>query len=460
MTKISLAWFREIFKSEKEKELDSLKVDSQKIKNELLVQKLEAGQKPYLNVKIVNNVLTVVLRDGNIISKANATKEDFNRARLALSEDDLFKIVENEDGLEQLRVQEKQNNRLKFLKKGIEQLVSTGDFETRENAVYMKGVDGNVINRSVPELLVEKFVDVLEKNKSNYLHKYAFGEDSEEYQALKKFWLKCCLNPNAQSAEDLYAFLSKHQIKIDRHGNFYAYRRVVSTAKTNKQLVEFVSNAYNKIKAVWKKKPSDYWINDNEGELSFSKQEFTAFHDLGNLESLYLDLPNMQKNSYTSAHTGSEDYRIGEVIAMPRNDGDDDNTVNCSKGFHAASKEYDYSSFGDTPILVIINPMDVLAVPHGEIGKLRTCRWFFAMTLPQEEQYILDNDDFDVMDLGDVFEEKCLENMQDYVKNSFVEEVKRHTFNLSHISSIDVTNIIESLEEMKEIISNRIKEVN
>lgn len=41
---------------------------------------------------------------------------------------------------------------------------------------------------------------------------------------------------------------------------------------------------------------------------------------------------------------------------------------------HAASKEYDYSGFGDQDILVIINPMHVLAVPEGEIGKLRTCR--------------------------------------------------------------------------------------
>ena len=70
----------------------------------------------------------------------------------------------------------------------------------------------------------------------------------------------------------------------------------------------------------------------------------------------------MQENRYTSAHTGEEDYRVGNVISMPRNEGDDNNSVSCSMGFHAASKEYDYSGFGDQDILVIINPIDVLAV--------------------------------------------------------------------------------------------------
>ena len=40
----------------------------------------------------------------------------------------------------------------------------------------------------------------------------------------------------------------------------------------------------------------------------------------------------MKGNSYTSAHTGREDYKIGEVISMPRQNGDDNNQVSCSKG--------------------------------------------------------------------------------------------------------------------------------
>jgi len=103
--------------------------------------------------------------------------------------------------------------------------------------------------------------------------------------------------------------------------------------------------------------------------------------------------------------------------------------------------------------------MDVLAVPLGEVGKLRTCRWFFASTLPVEEQHILDDEDFDVSELGDVFEEKCLENLQGYVSTSFAEEVQRHTFTIPSISGGEINTIIASLERMKESISKRISEI-
>ena len=144
---------------------------------------------------------------------------------------------------------------------------------------------------------------------------------------------------------------------------------------------------------------------------------------------------------------------------MPRNEGDDNNQMSCSKGFHAASKEYDYSGFGDTPILVIINPMDVLSVPVGEVGKLRTCRWFFAMTLTKEEEYILDDLDFDVAELGDIFEEQCELNLESYVHNSFTEEVKRHTFTIPQMSHLQIKTIVKSLDEMKNEIKKRVQKI-
>jgi hypothetical protein len=108
---------------------------------------------------------------------------------------------------------------------------------------------------------------------------------------------------------------------------------------------------------------------------------------------------------------------------------------------------------------MIINPVDVLAVPVGEVGKLRTCRWFFAMTLPEDEKYILDDEDFDVTDLGDKFEEECLSNMEQYVHNGFAEEVKRHTFTLPTISAKDIDSIVSNLQRMKNTLTKRIVNV-
>lgn len=464
---ISLSWFKEIFKSEKEKEKEQLEVEELKLRKQQLEgdiaynkkwqeeskEEKEETKKPYLSLKLVNSSLTIVLIDGNILSKPNATVEDFKKAREATNEDQLFRIASSTEGVEELRKEQKEAAKIEALSRGVEQLKDLEDFEIIDNSVYLKG-----IKRSMPQLLVERFVEL----QGAYESDEHFTE-STEYQSLKKFWMKCCLNPNAQSAEDLYGFLAHHQFKIDKHGNFYAYRRVVSTNTTNKELVEFISNAYNKVKAIWKKKPNRFEIVKFEGKYKLESSKSTSEEHsgewVGNLEELYLELPNMQDKSYTSAHTRKEDYKVGEIMSMPRDEGDDNNNVSCSYGFHAASKAYDYSGFGDTPILVIINPMDVLAVPVGEWGKLRTCRWFFAMTLPEEEKYILDDEDFDVSELGDVFEEKCLKNMQEYVKNSFAEEVKRHTFTLSNISSKEVEKITLSLQEMKDTISKRVVEV-
>lgn len=473
MKLFSLNWF----KSEKQLELEALKVEQQKLKNQLLEEKLKEfkddvsedvewmrkkimetpveffHKKPYKSIKLTNDVLTIVLEDGSVLSKPNSNQQDFQNARNAQTEEELLKIGSSVEGIEEKKEKEKEFQKNVAVAKGVEVLEQSGDFIVKDGCVYMKEVE----SRSLPPLLVEQFAKIIGEH-ANAQEKLPPVTESLEYQSLKKFWLKCCLNPNAQSAEDLYTFLSNHHFKIDRHGNFYAYRRVVSKGTSNQKLIEFVSNTYTKVKAVWKKKPVDYWVHKNEedGQFSFSKHEHSEFNDIGNLEKLYLDLPTMQEKSYTSAHTGREDYRIGEVVSMPRQYGDDNNTISCSKGFHAASKAYDYSGFGDTPILVIINPMDVLAVPLNEVGKLRTSRWFFAATLDEEEEYILDDDQFDVTDLGDVFEEKCLKDIDNYVKNSFAEEVQRHTFSIPQISAKEITSAIYTLEKMKQAISERI----
>lgn len=434
---LGLNWFR----SQQEKELESLKVEEQKIKNELLKEKVQNNNKVklYRTLKLVNNNLTVVLNDGTLLSKSKSSEEDFNRVRLAKTEDEILEIFSSKEIVDK-------KNEVKKTIEAIDLLKNAEDFVVKDGSVYLKA-KGVIINRSLPALLINKFTKVLDK--------------PEEYEALKKFWLKCCSNPNARSAEDLYEFLEKHQFKIDKHGNFYAYRRVKSTNDENKDLIEFISNTYTKVKAIWKKRPSDFFVYkiENGYKLAKSIDEANSVEELGDLETLYLNLPNMQKKHYTSSHTGLEDYRVGEVISMPRNEGDDNNTVSCSRGYHQASKEYDYSGFGDTPILTIVNPVDVLAVPQNEVGKLRVCRWFFAAVLGEDEQHILDNEDFDVENLGDIFEEKCLENMGEYIQNSFAEEVKRHTFDLSKVSSNEIDVIVKSLEEMKEIINNRVKQI-
>jgi len=455
---LSLDWFRS--KIEKATENAVEKVVTNKL-NELMEEETSPLiENPCINIKLIGDSLIVVLKDGTILNKSNATKEDFNSINSSNSLEEILEIISSKQVNAERGEERKKDEKIEQLIKGIELLKDLEDFVVKESSVYLKGID-----RSMPQLLVEKFIEIIDGVSDELDYPWEIQaklNQNDEYISLKKFWLKCCLNPNAQSAEDLYEFLSKHNFKIDKHGNFYAYRNVVSRNNENKELVQFISNAYTKIKAVWKKRASDFVVLEENGEYKLgkidSKDDGQAL-SLGNLEELYKELPTLQENSYTSARTGQEDYRIGEVISMPRQRGDDNNSVSCSKGFHAASKEYDYSYFGDTSILVIINPMDVLAVPVGEIGKLRTCRWFFATTLSEDEKYILDEEDYDVSELGDIFEEKCNENLKDYVQNSFAEEIQRHTFNIPTLSNKQLKEIVNSLDRMKEVLDSRVNNI-
>ena len=82
------------------------------------------------------------------------------------------------------------------------------------------------------------------------------------------------------------------------------------------------------------------------------------------------------------------------------------------------------------------------------------------MTLEKDERYILDEEDFNVLELGDIYNEKCFEDIEEHVKNGFTEEVKRHTFTLPTLSSKELSVIINSLEEMTNVINNRVVELN
>jgi len=108
---------------------------------------------------------------------------------------------------------------------------------------------------------------------------------------------------------------------------------------------------------------------------------------------------------------------------------------------------------------MIINPSDVVAVPHGEWGKLRTCRWFFACTLKEDEKYILDEEEFDVTDLGDIFENESLKNLASHITNMFAEEKLRHEFDISHLNNIsleELNNICDKLTSMRNVIEKRV----
>jgi hypothetical protein len=449
------------------------------------------ASKPYMNIKMVNDTLTIVMNDGSILTKAPATSDDFNLARGCTSEACLIDLVSSPEVREERRKAEAEYEKAKAIQRGAEYLATLEQFEMKNGSLYLKG-----INRSLPPLLVEEFLEVVGRHG---------GTDNDEFNALHRFFMWCCLNPRAEVADKLFNFLKKNSFSITKQGFFVALRNVV-TLHGSTELVHFVSNAYNKVKAVWKKKPDDYLVFLQNGEYKmvaksiFEELEPCTYCDgsgtvpcedeydcdddwndcddscecpecsgsgtiykhcesqygeeIGNLTELYLDLPNRAENRFTDAHTRTFDIRIGRVVNMPM-ESCRWNTDDCgAEGLHFTSNEIHYVGCGDTSVIVLINPMKVVGI--GE-SKGRCYEYLPIMTVPRDEATeILHDLDFDTLQLDDSYAVRELEDLEFKAKNGFTQEAKKYDFNLPALSAVEVYTIVKSLDEIKQEISKRI----
>lgn len=441
--------------------------------------------KPYMNIKMVNDTLTIVMNDGSIITKSPATSDDFNLARGCTSEACLIDLVSSPEVREERKKAEAEYERAAAIKKGVDYLATLTEFEMKDGSLYLKG-----INRSLPPILVEEFLEVVGK----------YGNtDNDEFQSLKRFFMWCCLNPRAEVAHELYRFLKENSFRITKQGFFVALRNVVTLHGSN-ELVQFVSNAYNKIKAVWKKKPEDYFVflqNDGTYKMvhkdAISREEteectycagtgsvpsweddicneecyecegtgeITHYYDndhgekIGNLTELYLDLPNRAENRFTDDWTKTFDIRIGRPVNMPMEQCNWSTQDCAAAGLHFTSDQIHYVGCGDTSVLVLINPMKVVGIGQ---HKGRCYEYLPIMTVPRDEATsILHDLEFDTLELDESYAIRELDNLVEKAKEGFAAESKKYNFNLPALSTVDVINIVRSLDEIKQEISGRI----
>lgn len=457
-------------------------------------------RKPYLNVKRVNDVLTIVMNDGSILSKPNSTDSDFIMAKNAKTEEDLYLIVATPEVVSERRDREAEVAKLRALHKGIDQLRNLRQFKVEGNTVYLTG-----INRSLPQLLVERFIEIVYPFTNNpHLSSQEIADildSNDEFLAHKRFFLWCCLNPRAEVADRLYDFLNKNGMKITKQGFFVALRNIV-VKHGSAELVDFVSNAYNKVKAVWKKSPDnytvflengeyklvhaddlyesklvecdecggdgEYWDEDEysyvtcgvcEGEGQF-EDTITVNHGerIGGLTELYLDLPNRHENRYTDNWTKTFDIRVGQVVSMPIEDCNWSTQDCATAGLHFAGHTAPYVLCGDTTVFTLHNPMKVVGIGE-EKGRCYEYLPFMTTTV-QEADEIMNSRDFDFLQLDEQYAINELQSLEEKVKAGFVAEAKKYDFNLPHISAAEIKNIVSSLEDMRSEIANRVSHLD
>ena len=498
---LSLDWF----KSKVETSID--KVIASKIESLMEQEETpkEVFEKPFLNLKLVNDTLTVVLRDGSVLSKPEATEEDYYAISEARSVHEIYAIIASREVAADVEALRAETARIKALQQGIELLAELPDFRVEGTTVYLNGT-----SRSLPQLLVEKFIEVVDRV-SNEPSQEVFSDQlnqDDEYIALKNFFMWCCLNPRAEVAHELYRFLAENSFRITRQGFVVALRNVV-TLHGSPELVHFISNTYNKVKAVWKKNPENYSVFlqngeyklvDNghltkietrtsttcpecEGEGQYEDWNYEPIfceecngegeveeysydievpidhgEKIGGLTELYLDLPNREENRFTDDWTKTFDIRIGQVTSMPKEDCNWSTQDCMAAGLHFTADQIHYVGCGDQSVIVLINPMKVVGIGT---HKGRCYEYLPIMTVPREEATrILHDGQFDTIQLDEDYAIRELESLAEKVKDGFAAESRKYEFNLPAISAAEITNIVNSLSEMKATISKRVSTIN
>jgi hypothetical protein len=503
---LSLDWFKETAENAIGKVVAN-KLESLMEQEVPVEQQCHAKVKPYMTMKLVNDTLTVVLNNGDVLSKPAATEEDFYAVSNATDEHEIDIIMSSREVMADLEAVRQETVRIQALQQGIELLGALPDFTVEGNTVYLKGT-----SRSLPPLLVERFIIVV--NDVKYYTGFGNVQEAlnqnDDYVALKNFFMWCCLNPRAEVAHELYRFLEENSFRITRQGFVVALRNVV-TLHGSPELVHFVSNSYNKVKAVWKKNPDNYIVFLQDGEYKLvdkghltkiethtstdcpecngaggwyedydeenedenwedcetcngtgevEEYEYTVQvpidygQRIGGLTELYLDLPNREENRFTDDWTKTFDIRIGQVTSMPQEDCNWSTQDCAAAGLHFTSDQIHYVGCGDQSVIVLINPMKVVGIGK---HKGRCFEYLPIMTVPRDEATrILHDGEFDTLQLDEDYAIRELESLLEKAKEGFATESKKYEFNMPAISAREINTIVLNLSEMKAKIVDRV----
>ena len=279
-------------------------------------------------------------------------------------------------------------------------LLKREGFWEEDGSVYYKN-----IKVSIPQVLAIKMLEA----------------DEEEFNRLIKFWGWLSLNPNPCTRENLYGWVEKNGIQLTEGGLMILYRRVVSlNPKDTKdtKLSMFVKDTYEKLRK--QKKSTNVDVYQEEGDYYISRLACLPNEFHGNLKQLYLEL-DISLEVFTDAHTGKERYEIGKESRMPRDKGDE-SADSCSRGYHLASERYNFSGFGDTPIVAIVNPADIFNAVD-DFTKIRTAAFTPVAVLNSDCEWI---NDPEVHNRIDACYDVAVERLETLLNEASFEDFKKH----------------------------------
>ena len=276
------------------------------------------------------------------------------------------------------------------------------------------------MNLALPPSVLASFIEIMEKksyleykkvNSFLFLNEDRATEIKElkdVYNRLSFFWLKLANSP-LDSIDNILLFCRENDVRLSKRGNLIAYRRIQThrqlkpTVTKNKvedtETLQLVKGAYEQIKYKSKKSPKNYSVFRIDSgikvvptySIAFTNYDKSAF--LGNLAEIQdgttkiikeVEVATLEQETvYTSAHnSGKHTFKIGDVYKINEDEVNVDLSNCAAGGLHAACVNYNYSGFGDIPVVVLINPSKAIYTPLNETGKFRTSQMKLACINP------------------------------------------------------------------------------
>lgn len=413
--------------------------------------------------KCIYNVGTknidIVFTDGDIISGV-VESNIYEQIRNTSSKEDVLQLLtpNNVKGSDY----DIDKNDEKFIKEQITPIVDilsdVQDFKVVNTDVFLKDVN----SISIPSSIVAEFIRLvteiqdLQDNSSELIDYEQLDKLKEEYNSLLMFTYKLLLNPLKESREQLLNFIKKNDIKITSYGNLVLYRACWESKTEDTELIRFVAKEYLKIKA-WKKSPKNYTVASRLGNYKLllnneiPKDDNPYWENQGNLAELYSKLPEMQSKGkqYYSDH-GKKKIVIGDIYKIDDKDVNLDANVCAAGGLHCASYDYDYSGFGDTNLIVLVNPSKTITVPTYDFSKMRVSEMMIVGINPNERGVHIDEGFYSNLDEN--YHNYSIDELQEAFKNKSFEPISVST-EVTELSLKEVVNITD-------ILKNRIVEIS
>lgn len=461
-------WFKSMWLTSEERQIlrDAKKEKNKTIeviptKESVVTKEIIEEPRCYKKLSYSNKNITVVFNDGDYLSCANVNQDVFLKVKDALTKKEIEKLLLGEDE-EEIEEFDDTPEEKQLVKDNLDILRDHEDFEVKGEIVFMKGV-----NLELPSVITFSFIEILEKMEDLNARAGRFGgveidsdnylELQEQYNALKMFWLKLAVNPLEQSRKDLLTFVKRNDVRITNNGNLVLYRRIVSVSQEDKELTTFVSQSYYDRKKQKKSQthPRNYNVIRMDGTLMIMKNTDKVDRNpeiLGNLEEMYKNLDKLEGNSFVSYHSGKNGkmpIKIGSIYKIPDDEINLNNGLCAAGGIHAAAVNYDYGSFGDTPVVVLVNPSKAITVPTGDWQKLRTIEMFVACVNDKPHGTHFDEGALSAFD--EEYHDLSLQELEEVVSTKSFEKVT--------IEKIKPTINLVDINKIKEMLSERIKEV-